>query len=247
MAVKQRMQRTSSAATWKLLVNSFYGGTILNKRNYVRTQTTASDLKRSAMVMDPSFQDMTHVEGSSVHIVSAAPSMYMDTPTHIGKAVLDLAKVRMIEFYYDVVARLEGARLISFDTDAFTFHVDPMVDVANCLPMCVLDAYFDNPAAPEKGGAKVRGTPGLFHLESSGVAARAAGPKMVCVADGSGAATKVSCKGVKRCALPNNPYSMYTDICDNDMAVTVEFPSTQVDAISGAVVAVKRRRTMKRT
>jgi hypothetical protein len=246
-AVSERLKRTPSANTWKLLVNSFYGGTILNKRNYAKTRMTDNDLVRGVMIMDPSFRDMTHVEGRSVHIVSSMGTAYMDSPTHIGKAVLDLAKARMVDFYFDVVDKIDGARLISFDTDAFTFHVAEETDVKTKLCAATLEAYFDDPDEPERGGPKKRGTPGLFHLESRGVSVRVAGPKMVCVRGGGGEVTKVTCKGVKRSALPEDPYPIYERLVDGNEAVAVSFPSTRQDPVTGAVTAMKMRRTMKKT
>jgi hypothetical protein len=192
--------------------------------------------------MDPSFRDMHHIEGGTAHMVSSKAAVVMDTPSQLGKAVLDMAKSRTVDFYFDVVLPLGGV-LVSFDTDAFTFHIDPKVALVD-LPHEVRDAYFDNPDCPESG-VKLRGTPGLFHMESKGVAARAVGPKMICVTDGE-RSTKVSCKGVKRSALPEDPYPLYAAMCDGER-VTVEFPSTKTDKETGNLVPTKMRRTMKST
>jgi hypothetical protein len=81
-------ERKKGNPTAKLLVNSLYGGTILNKRNYVRTRCTENDVKRGAMVMEDSFRDMHWIKGAAVHIFSTQTSVRMDTPSHVGKAVL---------------------------------------------------------------------------------------------------------------------------------------------------------------
>ena len=242
-AVEERMKKTPSAATWKLLVNSLYGGTIMDKRAFNVTRTTSSDLKRGAMIMNGAFRDMERADDDRVHIFSSKQAVLMNTPSQVGKAVLDLAKLRMVDFYYDIIEPLGGV-LISFDTDAFTFHVDPSVDIVKALPYDLRNKYFDDPDNPESG-VKLRGTPGLFHMESKGVAARAVGPKMVCVTDGE-KATKVSCKGVKRTALPDNPYDMYDALC-HGKRIAVDFPSMRLDKTTGNIVPVQMTRTMKRT
>ena len=243
-AVEERLKKTRSADTWKLLVNSLYGGMIINKRKYTRTKTIDGDLKRGASVMDPSFCDMQHVAGGTVHVISIAGSVAMDNLSQGGKAVLDNSKVRIVNFYYDAVKRA-GGRVLSTDTDAVTFFLPHGVKLSDILPPDVLLEYFDDPDDPERGGPKKRGTPGLFHLESNGTAARVVGPKMMCVTDGE-RATKVTCKGVKRCALPDNPFPLYADMCDGK-SIPVEFDSMRHDDTTGAVRMVKMRRTMKRT
>jgi hypothetical protein len=71
--------------------------------------------------------------------------------------------------------------MVSMDTDSFTFHMDPTARLVDLVPSDVRYLWFDDPDHPEACGPKVRGTPGLFHLESKGDAARAVGPKRVCV------------------------------------------------------------------
>jgi hypothetical protein len=236
-AVEERRKGNSTA---KLLVNSLYGGTILNKRNYVQTRCTTNDLTRGALVMDASFRDLEWLGGPAVHIFSDQSTVNMDTPSHVGKAVLDLAKARMVDFYHDVIEKVGGV-LISMDTDAFTFHVPVDMDLTT-LPLSVREAYFDQPHDPVGSREKV-GTPGLFHLESIGTSARVLGPKCLCVVDRS-QATKVTCKGVKRSALPSNPFDLYESI-QSGIPHQVSFPSTQ--STGGCVKRIVRHKTIKVT
>jgi hypothetical protein len=140
----------------------------------------------------------------------------MDSPTQLGKTVLDLAKARMVDFYFEVILPIDGV-MIAMDTDSFTFHAD--ADLSTAVPLAKREQWFDNAAEPT--GPKIRGTPGLFHLESLGDKARAVGPKRVCVTK-EGELVKVSHVGVKRDALPDNPMPLYEHLCAGGTAdVTV--------------------------
>ncbi|ELU09008.1 hypothetical protein CAPTEDRAFT_214459 [Capitella teleta] len=209
-AMVERKKNSPSAGTWKLLINSFYGGTIMDKRNYNKTCSTSSDTKRGAMVMSPTFRDLIPLGAKSqAHIISSSAFVHLNVPTHLGKTILDLAKLHMVEFYYEVVKKLNG-RLISFDTDAFTFALDPSTTILGTMDSATVHKWFDDTENPERLGTKKKWTPGLFHLESKGTCARAVGPKMVCVSNkDGGTAAKVSCKGIKRSALPDDPINLF--------------------------------------
>jgi hypothetical protein len=238
--VAERQKNTPAAATWKLLLNSFYGGLIMNKVKNQTMRIATSDLQRSALVWDPSFCDLQHKDGSATAwVFRFQRTIYMDAPTHLGKAVLDLAKARMVAFYHDVV-RPAGGIMVSMDTDSFTFHVDPTARMADLVPPHVREQWFDDPEDPERCGPKVRGTPGLFHLESTGDAARAVGPKRVCVTS-SDQTVKVSHAGVKRDSLPANPMPLYDAMC-RGTPVDVTFPERR--EVNGKYVIKDRRVTM---
>jgi hypothetical protein len=239
-AVEERQKNTQAAATWKLLVNSLYGGFLMNMQERQTLKITKSDLGRSALVLNTLFREMEHVEGSdSACVFMATARKLMTAPTHLGKTVLDLAKARMVAFYHDVI-KPAGGVIVSMDTDSFTFHMDPSVRLADAVPLAVREEWFDDPDEPDRLGPKKRGTPGLFHLESKGNSARAVGPKRVCVTDND-VPVKVSHAGVKRSALPLNPMSMYDAMCQGS-EFSVAYPERRM--VAGKCVLQERHVTM---
>ncbi|ELU09004.1 hypothetical protein CAPTEDRAFT_214455 [Capitella teleta] len=159
-AMVERKKNSPSAGTWKLLINSFYGGTIMDKRNYNKTCSTSSDTKRGAMVMSPTFRDLIPLGAKSqAHIISSSAFVHLNVPTHLGKTILDLAKLHMVEFYYEVVKKLNG-RLISFDTDAFTFALDPSTTILGTMDSATQEnKYFDMERAAPTYSSLAGGTP----------------------------------------------------------------------------------------
>jgi hypothetical protein len=238
--VAERQKNTQAADTWKLLVNSFYGGLIMNKRERQTMRRTTDDLDRGAIVLDPRFRDLDHSEGSdAAYVFRTQKTIRMTAPIHLGKAVLDLAKARMVAFYHDVILPAGGV-IVSMDTDSFTFHMDRSTRLAEVVPRDLRDEWFDDPFDPERGGPKVQGTPGLFHLESKGDSARAVGPKRVCVTQDD-VAVKVSHAGVKRSALPPNPMHLYDAMCRGD-SIRVTYPERRL--VVGKYVIKPRHVTM---
>jgi hypothetical protein len=217
-AVEERQKKTAAAPTWKLLVNSLYGNLILNKRKYENVRIAKGHLKRNVKIRHASFRSLQHVDGTDTSFIfRQAHKLIMDSPTHLGKTVLDLAKARMVDFYFEVIVPIGGV-IVSMDTDSFTFHAD--ADLSTAVPEAKREQWFDNAAHP--AGPKIRGTPGLFHLESLGDKARAVGPKRVCVTK-DGELVRVSHVGVKRDALPENPMQLYEHLCAGgtaDVSVT---------------------------
>jgi hypothetical protein len=130
--------------------------------------------------------------------------------------------------------------MVAMVTDSFTFHLHPTARMVDLVPSDVREEWFDDPDDPERCGPKVRGTPGLFHLESTGDAARAVGPKRVCVTS-SDQAVKVSHAGVKRDALPANPMPLYDAMC-RGIPVAVTFPERR--EVDGKYIVKDRRVTM---
>ena len=239
-AVAERQKNTPAAATWKLLVNSFYGGLIMNKRGRQTMRRTTGDLDRGLRVLDLSFRDLDHRDGSGTACVFRLQStVLMNAPTHLGKAVLDLAKAHMVAFYHDVILPAGGV-MVSMDTDSFTFHLDRSARLLDLVPRPLRELWFDDPDDPERWGPKVRGTPGLFHLESKGNSARAVGPKRVCVT-GAGVPVKLSHTGVKREALPGNPMPLYDAMC-RGIPVAVTYPERR--RVAGKYVMKERHVTM---
>ena len=90
------------AETMKLFGNSGYGYTVMNKDKHTNI-TYCSEEKINKHVNDPLFQDCNDLAGETYEIMKSKRKIKMDLPLQIGCAVYQLAKLRMLEFYYDFI------------------------------------------------------------------------------------------------------------------------------------------------
>jgi len=227
IAINERQKGTALAPTWKLVANSMYGGLLLNKEKYMTNLYLHEDedKKWDKLVMSPYFNNMIPLGNNQYNVQMRKKSIVMDTPVQLGKAVLDLAKMRMVQFYYECLQRHQmPIRLISMDTDSFTFAIDHGDDLrANAYDE---EEWIKNVEPRWFVADSSDKTPGLFKLETRGVRARVVGKKMMCVSDGK-TAVKVACKGIKRSRLPDDPTDVFDEIIRHGKKLRVEFDSFQ--------------------
>ena len=113
--------------TYKLLANSAYGKMIENLERQDRVELTA-DVRR---VLDPFFRDAEEV-GDAFKLKMGKRSIVIDRPYQCGIAVYQLAKLRMLEFVYDmmhVYIDPHDYEFIQTDTDSLYMALsDPSLD-----------------------------------------------------------------------------------------------------------------------
>ena len=90
--------------TYKTLINSAYGSTLLNKEKFSNT----SYLKGHSafkLVNSQNFRKATPLDNEMYEIESAKGAITMDIPIQIGFFILNYAKLRMLQFYYDCLCK----------------------------------------------------------------------------------------------------------------------------------------------
>ena len=109
------------ADTAKLVGNSVYGKTITNKLKH-RNVTYHSDPRQvSLKIKSPKFRHLEEFQGDFWEVESAKGFIKMDTPIVIGFTILQYAKLRMLQFYYDCLLRYVDRRdfaMCQMDTDS---------------------------------------------------------------------------------------------------------------------------------
>ncbi len=65
--------------------------------------TFADDNNISKKINDPHFEDLSQISENTFEVFSSKRKIKMDVPIQVGCAVYDLAKLRMLEFYYDFI------------------------------------------------------------------------------------------------------------------------------------------------
>ena len=157
------------AEVFKLLGNSGYGKLIeaLERQTnviYTKDEKVVDRALRSAY-----FSDLDEI-GEAYELESRKPRITIRRPFQIGIAVYQLAKLRMLEFYYDFLDRYfdrKDFELIQMDTDSNYLAISgkKLEDIVRPELKAEFEAQKKNWLAWDKWSGR---TPGLFKLECEG-------------------------------------------------------------------------------
>ena len=157
------------AEVFKLLGNSGYGKLIeaLERQTniiYTKDEKVVDRALRSAY-----FSDLDEI-GQAYEVESRKPRIVIRRPFQVGIAVYQLAKLRMLEFYYDFLDRYFARRdfeLIQMDTDSNYIAISgkKLEDIVRPELKAEFEAQKKNWLAWDKWSGR---TPGLFKLECEG-------------------------------------------------------------------------------
>ena len=157
------------AEVFKLLGNSGYGKLIeaLERQTnviYTKDEKVVDRALRSAY-----FSDLDEI-GEAYELESPKPRITIRRPFQIGIAVYQLAKLRMLEFYYDFLDRYfdrKDFELIQMDTDSNYIAISgkKLEDIVRPELKAEFEAQKKNWLAWDKWSGR---TPGLFKMECEG-------------------------------------------------------------------------------
>ena len=102
-----------------------YGKTITNKKKYTKVQYVACK-DTSDFINDPLFQHLTAINDELYEVQTRKATINHDLPIQIGFWVYSLAKMRMLEFYYDFLVKFfehSKFELSQMATDSLYFAV----------------------------------------------------------------------------------------------------------------------------
>ena len=218
------------AETMKLFGNSAYGKTITNKENFNST-TYGNEDNISKKINNPHFKDLELLYGQKYEVISSKREIIMDLPLQIGVAVYHLAKLRMLDFYYNFIDKYidrSDFELLEMDTDSnyFAFSEDSInklikhdmideynKDKFNYLPResNELHPTFQVDGKPFTYEQFDKRTPGLFKVETKKDKMISLCSKMYCAADITETKFKLSCKGIQK-EGNNICYQKYHDV-----------------------------------
>ena len=99
-----RSHKAIIADTMKLLGNSGYGKTITNVDRH-RDVNYCTEKAASLMVNDRRFRQLDVVVDDAYEIEMNKKTVTYPLPVHVGFFVLQYAKMRMLQFYYDFIDR----------------------------------------------------------------------------------------------------------------------------------------------
>ena len=186
------------ADIFKLLGNSGYGKLIeaLERQTnviYTKDEKVVDRALRSAY-----FSDLDEI-GEAYELESRKPRITIRRPFQIGIAVYQLAKLRMLEFYYDFLDRYfdrKDFELIQMDTDSNYLAISgkKLEDIVRPEMKAEFEEQKENWLAWDKWSGR---TPGLFKMECEGERMIALCSKCYYI-DDRGDKKKLSAKGMSK-------------------------------------------------
>ena len=143
---------------FKLMNNSLFGKSCENPLKSLEAKILTNDYEKLKAVSKPTCKDLIRFENYNL-IEFYKKEIQYDKPIYLGSTVLELSKLHMYEFYYDVLKpSLEDINLHYMDTDSF---IRGNVDKEH-MDLSILDPRSGFPDIPIKTKNKV---PGKFKHE----------------------------------------------------------------------------------
>ncbi|WP_375702764.1 hypothetical protein, partial [Bartonella sp. CL43QHWL] len=110
----------------KLMNNAFYGKTREDVGNRVGIELVSDGERARSVMANPRFSSICVFDEHNAAISMRKTSMKFNKPIYIGAAVLELSKLLMYEFYYEVLQPYFGEKnieLLYLDTDSFVLNL----------------------------------------------------------------------------------------------------------------------------
>ena len=108
---------------YKLMNNSVYGKTMEDKRNHMDFELVDNEVRYEKCVNNPTFKNRFVINENLVGVEKTKAKLKLDKPIFLGMTILDLSKLHMYQFYYDVLKKYnENIKLIYTDTDSYVIQ-----------------------------------------------------------------------------------------------------------------------------
>ncbi|XP_066903545.1 uncharacterized protein [Halyomorpha halys] len=128
---------------YKLLNNAVFGKTMENIRNRQDIQLVTDSKKLMKLIAKPNFIDRTIYNENIAAVHMNKSRILFNKPIYIGMCILDLSKIVMYHFHYDVMMKrypTNTLKMMYTDTDSFIYRIltdDVYEDMKN------MNQYFD--------------------------------------------------------------------------------------------------------
>ena len=187
--------------TAKLKGNSFYGKMIENLEKHISTKFTTDEKLIDKIFRSPFFEDLEEINEGVFEVRQRKKQVTITRPYQCGIAVYQLAKLRMLEFYYDFLDKFCDRRdfeLIQMDTDSFYMALSAE-DFDDIIKPEMKELYKEEKKNWLVTDEYSKRVPGLFKAEFQGKRMIALTSKCYFADSGKDEGVKkFSCKGVSR-------------------------------------------------
>jgi len=111
---------------FKLLNNAIYGKTCENLRKRMDVKIVTTDVRLKKLTQKPNCLTYKIFAENCAAANMQKLTLVINKPSYAGFAVLELSKLRMYEFHYDVIKAKYGdkARLLFTDTDSLMYEIE---------------------------------------------------------------------------------------------------------------------------
>ena len=153
--------------------NSAFGGTGMNKNRHTTVTYTGDEKVARKMIRSRLFHDMREIEQADetrmYEIISGKRVHNQNRPMHVASAIYGLAKLRMLEFYYDFMDKYfdrKDWQLMSMDTDSMYLGLaaEKLLDLVK--PEMEEEFEREKHKWLVVKGKNDKRTPGIFKVES---------------------------------------------------------------------------------
>ena len=199
-AADQDKNKRQLGDTAKLKGNSFYGKMIENLEKHMNTKFTTNEKLIDNLFRSPFFEDLEEINEGVFEVRQRKKQVTITRPYQCGIAVYQLAKLRMLEFYYDFLDKFCDRRdfeLIQMDTDSFYMALSAN-DFDDIIKPEMKELYKEEKKNWLVTDEYSKRVPGLFKAEFQGKRMIALTSKCYFADSGGEGVKKFSCKGVSR-------------------------------------------------
>ena len=165
----------------------------------MNTKFTTNEKLIDEIFRSPFFEDLEEINEGAFEVRQRKRQVTITRPYQCGIAVYQLAKLRMLEFYYDFLSKFCDRRdfeLIQMDTDSFYMALSAN-DFDDIIKPDLKELYKDEKKKWLVTDEYSKRVPGLFKPEFKGKRMIALTSKCY-FADNGDSKAKFSCKGVSR-------------------------------------------------
>jgi hypothetical protein len=134
---------------FKLMNNAVFGKTMENIRKRQNIKLCNNGKQVLKLIMKPTYKHRTVIDENMMLVHNLNNKLKLDKPIYVGWAILELSKLEMYKFYYDIIKPIFGnkARLLMSDTDSFIIEftdIDPYEFIRNNSEHFDLSNYPDD-------------------------------------------------------------------------------------------------------
>ena len=210
---------------YKLISNSSYGSILMDRTRHCNVKYLTNRIKVSKIIISSKFKSMEEL-GAVFEVEIFKSRITIDNPIQIGFFILQYAKLRMLEFYYDCLIKYmkpNSFELTETDTDSIYMAIN-----AESLDDCIKSDYKSRYEKEIFGSCSDNKNPvwfprrccskhsaldsrfcGAYKLEFQGIKMVSLCSKSYIIEDADGR-QKIYCKGISKKNL-SNPMSNYEE------------------------------------
>ena len=111
---------------FKLMNNAVFGKTMENVRKRMRYDLVTDKKRFQKLVNDVTFKGHDHISENLVGVSRSKNRVVLDKPIIVGFSILELSKVLMYDFHYNVMKKKYGdkIKLLFTDTDSLCYEIE---------------------------------------------------------------------------------------------------------------------------